>query len=205
MSGIGDNVCDGALLHVKAGAHFAWVTPRRDALLRLLAWDGFPNDPAQRVEYCALGARAAGASDDEPEERKALATVCRLLRADLHRSHKILASAYRVGAAETAAIYADALREPDYRCVGHVYLAMAAEYPGLVKIGFSRQPENRAKGLARHYGTPIEIIGCWASTLLVEQAIHLWPMRRVASEWYRDSQIPDVIWRRAGCSRETTA
>lgn len=70
-------------------------------------------------------------------------------------------------------------------CVGHLYVLSCPDYPGLFKIGFSRDPESRRRALASQYKTPLVLEHSQVGTWLDEHLAHLSLLPfQMANEWF---------------------
>jgi hypothetical protein len=74
---------------------------------------------------------------------------------------------------------------------GYVYSARMVDYPHIIKIGFSRQPEIREKQLSYEAKSPVRMETVELGTLF-EEAYRLLVSGRqqINSEWYFDPSLP---------------
>jgi hypothetical protein len=63
--------------------------------------------------------------------------------------------------------------------VGEVYTVQHPDYPGVIKLGFSSQLEQRLKQLRAQYKVPLEIVSRFVGTYLDEFLAH----REIAARW----------------------
>ena len=142
-------------------------------------------------DCAALVSAANIQSFDDQEGRRSFMLACRILGLPWAHIEKAIADVGNFGIAEAARAWALYLGPTDQRIVGKVYVAATSARPGVIKIGFSKNPTARAKSLSRQHGTPIDIIHDEAGTMLHEWAIHQLLHRvSIAPEWYRANGLP---------------
>jgi hypothetical protein len=148
------------------------------------------------LEDCAALVAAANLQGiDDHEGRRSFMLACRLLGLSWSHVEKAIADVVNFGVADAADAWARYLGPSDKKIVGKVYVAVAGARPGIVKIGFSKNPTARAKSLTRQHSTPIDIIHDENGTMLHEWAIHqLLHRASVSPEWYRAAEIPSWLF-----------
>lgn len=70
-------------------------------------------------------------------------------------------------------------------CVGYVYVLSCPAFEGLFKVGFSRDPEHRAKALASQYKVALRLEHAQVATWLDEHVAHTSLLQfQMANEWF---------------------
>jgi hypothetical protein len=164
------------------------------------AYDTAPADAAARLAHVravvdALPMFARG--DDEWEGRRTHSIACRLLGIGWTYIFKAIQDTRDFGADVAGAAWCKDMRPADQRVVGSIYLAAAEADPDLIKVGFSTNPQKRAKSLSREAGSHCSLIATFRATMLDEWAIHCALIRKaVFTEWYRRADLPpDLVSR----------
>lgn len=125
------------------------------------------------------------------EGRRSFMLACRILGLPWSHIEKAVSDVRLHGLDVASRAWATYLGPTDQRIVGKVYVAATASRPDIIKIGFSKNPEKRAKSLSRQHGVAIDVIHDEGGTMLHEWAIHQLLFRSsVAPEWYSASKVP---------------
>lgn len=131
---------------------------------------------------------------DERREARSIALAGRVSGLLGHDVRRAAADIRACGYIVAGQAWAPHMRPADERCIGYVYSARADEHPTIVKIGFSTRVDERVKELSRQIGSPVRLITCFPATQLHEHAIHqCLGRRRIGSEWYPRSIVPDWL------------
>ncbi len=180
------------------------LTPQKIGFRRSSVNDGVSIEAAtSTIEAICRLWNAGGAGDDEPEDRVGKMCACRLLGLSWADTQKVYTDAYWYGYRRAAEAWHKHFAKPDPRFVGHVYLAEAENEPAVRKIGFSTNPEKRARSLTRQLQKPISIIATMPGSRMHEWAIHESLLNpRLPAEWHWADRIPDWLFRSANDHRE---
>lgn len=128
------------------------------------------NDVNYRVDYVlSRMGRCYGVSARMTSRAYYLAS--RLLGLD-YESTRHMTILWRAGAGADPLVAILGGMVPRDEGIGFVYHAICPRFAGVVKVGFTTQPEERAQSLSSRYGSPVTITRQWPGTMLDEHVEH---------------------------------
>lgn len=151
-------------------------------------------DAANILDICGRLTWAGRASSDFHEDRMGFTIACRLTGLSWLHVQYATSHARRFGPYKAAYEWAPFMAAPDPRVIGFVYSATSHARPGLVKVGFSRNPVKRMRSLSRSIGHEVSLQSYVPGTLLHEWAIHQIIFRQPFSEWHHAEDVPGWLF-----------
>lgn len=142
------------------------------------------------LDICGRLTWAGKASEDFSDDRMGFTIACRLTGLSWQDIQKAMGDVRHYGPERSALAWAAYMAEPDSRIIGHVYSAHSPEISGLVKVGFSRNPEKRMRSLTRQHQCQVILGRVFAGTMLHEWALHQILFRTPIPEWHPVDDIP---------------
>lgn len=141
------------------------------------------NDVNYRVDYVlSRMGRCYGVSARMTSRAYYLAS--RLLGLD-YESTRHMTILWRAGAGADPLVAILGGMVPRDEGIGFVYHAICPRFAGVVKVGFTTQPEERAQSLSSRYGSPVTITRQWPGTMLDEHVEHCrLDVFRMHGEWF---------------------
>lgn len=159
-------------------------------------------DASAVLDLCGRLTWAGHASSDFPEDRRGYTISCRLTGLGWDHVQYAASHARRFGPYKAAIQWAPFMTDPDPRVIGFVYSATSIAMPGLIKIGFSRNPKKRMHSLTREIGAEVVLQRHVPGTLLHEWALHQVLFRQPFSEWHPAEDVPVWLFDDLGSERK---